>query len=69
MSTTDTMPPELRAYLLLRAAIQKQCDETTRQVLRWIAETIEDKEAVKLVRRTLETIQGHQRRWFKQQAW
>lgn len=64
------MPPELRAYLLLRAAIQRQCVETTRQALRWVAEAIEeDRVAVKITRRALATVPGHHRRWFEGQAW
>ena len=63
------MPTDLRAYLLLRAAMQRQCSETTRQALRLMAETVEERQAVKITRRALETIQGHHRRWFEQQAW
>jgi hypothetical protein len=49
--------------------MQRQCSETTRQALRLMAETVEERQAVKLTRRALETIQGHHRRWFEQQAW
>lgn len=62
------MTPELAAFLALRAAAHRRCDETTRQALRHIAEQFDDREARRIGQRCYATMEPSARAWFQQLA-
>lgn len=62
------MPPELAAYLTLRAAATRRCEETTRQALRHVAERFDDKVAERIAKRAYRTLEPACRGWFNRLA-
>lgn len=62
------MPPALAAYLALKAAANRRCDETTRQALRHVADHFSEKEAKRIGRRAYNTMDTSCRAWFQRLA-
>lgn len=62
------MDRALTAYLLIRAAANRRCDETTRQALRHTAEHFSDKEAKRIGQRAFHTMEPAARAWFQRLA-
>jgi hypothetical protein len=62
------MDPALAAYLLIRAAAHRRCDETTRQALRHCAEHFSDRESKRIGQRAFTTMEPSARAWFQRLA-
>jgi hypothetical protein len=62
------MPPELAAYLAIRAAANRRCTETTLQALRHTADHFSDKDARRIGQRAYESLESTSRAWFQRLA-